>query len=367
MNMNFSSGISPRQNLLASFERKNTAWIPWIPYIGGVNTPVFVPQEIKQRQDFVEIGCFLQDYLGCDILIDANALQTHHKRGIYRSHRQGNLLVEEYEIDGYVLTRTHRYFWYGDQATSAIEKYPVNAVEDLKVFDAWLADQSVSVDWQKYLEKSTRLGERGLVYTNGPRTPIMALLIDHMGLENFITLLSDFPAPLEALMERMHANNLESYRSLAECGVKVVGTFDDFDTSLISPAMFSKYVLPCLKEYTAILHQADKLHMVHSCGHVRHFLKGCLDIGYDAHNYLTAPPTGNTPLCDARAAWGERINIMASVDPVLMETGTPEQVQARTHQMLDELGSRRAMMIMTSSKPTVPEANLRAVAQVIRN
>jgi uroporphyrinogen-III decarboxylase len=144
-----------------------------------------------------------------------------------------------------------------------------------------------------------------------------------------------------------------------------VGTFDDFSTYLISPAMFRTYVLPCLKEYNEIYHRAGQVHTVHSCGHIRHFLPMCLEVGYDAHDYVTQPPTGDTTLAEARAAWGDRITIMAAVDPVMIERDPAPEVAARVSQMLAEMGTTRSFVLMTSSKPTVPEENLRAIAAVM--
>jgi uroporphyrinogen-III decarboxylase len=129
--------------------------------------------------------------------------------------------------------------------------------------------------------------------------------------------------------------------------------------------MFRTYVLPCLKAYNEIYHRAGKVHMVHSCGHIRHLLPMCLEAGYDAHNYVTQPPTGDTTLAHARAEWGDQITIMAAVDPVQIERDAPHEIAAQVSSMLDKAATDRAFVLMTSSKPTVPEENLRAVAAVM--
>ena len=58
--------------------------------------------------------------------------------------------------------------------------------------------------------------------------------------------------------------------------------------------------------------------------------------------------------------------MMAAIDPVMLEMAAPNQVSERVHQMLEEVQTERSSMLMTSSKPTVTEANLRAVAAVMR-
>lgn len=240
----------------------------------------------------------------------------------------------------------------------------MQTVEDIATFRQVLADGTPqpSTDWAS---KAARLGERGLVHSNGPRTPLMSLIIDHMGLEGVVSALSDIPDQVHALLADMHQANLALCDALCVTPVEVVGIFDDFDTLLISPTMFRRLVKPYLKEYVNVLHAAGKMVMVHSCGHVRHFLKDILDVGYDAHNYLTPPPTGNTPLAEARQIWGEQITIMPSIDPVRMENGEASEIETLTQRTLLEVGSDRSFVLMTSAKSTVPEANLRAVARVL--
>jgi hypothetical protein len=91
----------------------------------------------------------------------------------------------------------------------------------------------------------------------------------------------------------------------------------------------------------------------------------CLEVGYDAHNYVTQPPTGDTTLVEARARWGDQITIMAAVDPVMIERESPQAIAAHVSRMLADARTARAFVLMTSSKPTVPEENLFAVAAVM--
>jgi hypothetical protein len=357
--------MTPKQNLLAALSHAPVDWIPWTPYVGGVNTPFFVPEEIKRRQDFGEIGLYLQDELGCDILIAGQAVGHGYQTAQVHRRVDKDLIVETFDIAGRTLQRTRKRFAYGDQDTDAILRYPVRAPRDLETLEWLVRDRTVEVDGEDYRQKTSQLGERGVVHANGPRTPIMALIIEYMGVEAFVEALTDYPQKTQQAMQSMHKANLDLCRALAESECRVVGTFDDFSTYLISPSMFRTYVLPCLREYNELYHRAGQVHMVHSCGHIRHFLPMCFEVGYDAHNYVTQPPTGDTTLAEARAAWGDRITIMAAIDPVMIERDSAQTVSERVSQMLDEAGTTRSFVLMTSSKSTVPEENLRAVARVM--
>ncbi len=357
--------MTPKQNLLAALSHAPVDWIPWVPYVGGVNTPCFVPKEIKRRQDFVEIGIYLQDELGCDILVAGQTVKREYQTARVCRQVNRDQIVETFEIAGRTLRRMRKIFSYGEQDTNAISHYPVQTPRDLETLEWLIRDRTVEIDGDDYRRKASQLGERGVVHTHGPRTPIMTLIIEYMGIEAFVTALTDYPEKTKRVMQTMHEENLTLCQALTEGEGQVIGTFDDFSTYLISPVMFQTYVMPYLKEYNEIYHRAGKVHMVHSCGHIHCFLPMCLEVAYDAHNYVTQPPTGDTTLTEARTAWGNQITIMAAVDPVMIERDPAQKVTSLVSRMLSEVETTRAFVLMTSSKPTVPEENLRAVAAVM--
>ena len=357
--------MTPRENLLAAFAHRDVAWVPWLPHVGGVNTPSFVPQELKDKKDDIATGLFLQETLGCDLLITAYLVSPTYQTAKVRWTENEHMTVHEVTIAGRTLRCEHTRSAWGDQITSAISRYPVQTPEDMETLGWLFQDSWMAVDQPALDDMIRRLGNQGVVDLDCPRSPLMQLISNYMGLERMVELMSDYPEAFERLLGIMHETSLGTYRTLVKTNCEVITSAEDFSTQLINPSMFRNQVMPYLKEYTAICRAAGKVYRVHSCGHIRAFLPLCLEIGYDAHDDLTQPLLGNTTVAEARAAWGETITLMAAVDPVGLESNPPEVIAARVRQMLQEAGTTRALILQTTSKPSVREENLRAVGAVL--
>lgn len=358
--------MTPKQNLLAALGHREPAWIPWTPLLGGVNTPCFVPSDMKARGDALKIGLYLQAELGCDVFDSSCVMRGNYQTAKVREKREGDVIVSETEILGRTLRTVVREFPYGDQVTSAIAEYPIKSLDDIHTMEALLQDFSFKLETEEWKRKYVQLGEQGVMAGGAHATPIMGLILLKMGLENFINLQCDHPRELHRLMDRIHEANLKAYSEAAESECEVIYSAEDVSTLLISPDMFRQYVLPTMKEYADICHGAGKLFVVHTCAHILDFLPMFLETGIDALHYLTQPPLGNTPLKKARQAWGDRITIMGSVAPAKLESASAAEIAEETRSMLADVGSDRSFVLMTSSKPQVREENLRAIAEIMK-
>ena len=56
---------------------------------------------------------------------------------------------------------------------------------------------------------------------------------------------------------------MELYQIVAESPFEFAIGVEDTSTTMISPRMFEKYVVPCLNDYAGILHSGNKIHGVH--------------------------------------------------------------------------------------------------------
>lgn len=358
--------LTVRQNLLSSFRKEQPDWIPWISLARGVNTPCFVPDEIRRSNDPLAVNRFLQAELGADILADVSPVQISRPTAKVRSFDEGDARVTEIAIGGRTLRTVRRSQPFGRESVSAIVEYPVKTEADLETFGLYMDDAVCSVSGSVFDEQQRALGEDGVVQVHAPRTPLMQLLIEHMGLEAFVAAYMDCRNALEKLMRRMDRVNEEIIRQVAATHCEVVGIYEDATTNLTSPQMYATYGAESLARYAEVLHDAGKIVMVHTCGHIRELLGLLEKSGVDALHYLNEPPLGNTPIAYARSVWGERVTIMASLNSVLLVEGTAEQIAANVDHVFDAAGSDRAFMVMSSGKPDIPERNLRALAEKMR-
>jgi len=357
--------MTPRENLLVSFSHREPEWVPWVTLVAGVNTPAFAPEEVQSGRDPVGLGLYLQERFGCDIIAPASVVRVKHSSVGTRTSRDGDLTTAVTEVGGKRLVKTTRILPYGRRTSSHIERYPVRTLEDIETLGLVFEDMDVSVDTAEFEERSQRLGNCGVVHVNGPRTPIMRLIIEFMGIENAIMALTDHRDALEQLMAIMHEKHLQQYRAIAQTDCALVGCYDDTSTYLISPDMFRCYTLPTMRDYAVICHGSDKRLMMHSCGHVRDFLSMYREAGIDVHHYLTQPPVGDTPIADAAAEYGNDITVLVTVDPVMLEEASADEVRHHVRAMVAEARGWRSFALITASKPQMPEVNLRAVAEAL--
>lgn len=366
--------MTPKENLLAVLRHQEPEWIPWIPLIDrSVNIPVFTPPELRTIEPgtlrCLRISQYLAEHFGADILVRGGGLYDTDSNSVKTTEsKNGNVIHYKYETEAGELTSAVEITPYGGSSlmTSRILEHLVKDPHDFIPFKCYLRDITYKLKEERFAELVNQVGERGVICTGAPyTTPIMSLIIQYMGLENFIYALSDYPVETEEVMEIMGDKYLECHKLIATSSAQVILAGDDASTLLISPQLFEKYALPFLRKCTEITHKAGKVFLNHSCGKVRGLLSLIRQSGIDAHEYLTPPPVGDTPFLEAKRIWGDDITIMGAVDPVLMERGQPEKVRKYVIKLLKDMSPGKNFVLETSSKPDVPKQNVQTVADIM--
>jgi uroporphyrinogen-III decarboxylase len=242
----------------------------------------------------------------------------------------------------------------------------LKTVEDLKVFQ-YALERAVVEPWYEDLvaAKAAVQGE-GVVEAVGNCTPIQDLIMWHIGLEQTVFMLLDHPAEIQALIDMMQEVRKKEYRVLAQSPADLVVTYENTSTTLLSPAYMARYESPALAEYSDILHQGGKPHLVHMCGKIQGVLDLISQALFDGITDVAPPPTGN---CDFRVA-REQLNsagkcLTGGIDATAFVQLTPDEMQAYVLNRLREvapgtgflLGSGDAVPFGTSLE------NLRAAAE----
>lgn len=359
--------MTPRQNMLAVLRGEEAEWVPWIPLLDRANLPRMVPDELRREMDVCRIALFEQTELGADILLGAGLTRLQYE-GVERSFEQnGDSTIEKLTMDGRSLTSRRQRSTVGGMPTSATCEYFIKTEEDVAIFMDILSRRKLTLETSGYQEMRDRIGENGLVTPMLPRSPVMQLIIEWMGVETFSCLLADSPELVNQAIETLGGIVDETFDLALSSGVsfEVVRTHEDHDVQLTTPSTYRELISPCLRRYAEKCHQHGKLLMVHACGHVRHFLEDELNDGIDAHHYLTEPPVGNTPLRVAREIWGNRVTLMAAACPLTIVQGSVAEVSANVEHLFDEAGDGRAFMLISAMKPDMPNENLQAVRKVV--
>lgn len=361
--------MTGRENLIAALTNNNPEWIPWTPLIDYANVPCFVNSDVLKsgEKDLYDLALYYQEELQCDILINADPVRGCFRKTKVTTVRDKDIVTTRLELDGEVLTRRIREVKVGGMDTSAIIEYFLKDENDLLIYEKILNDTYLEYNKAEFEKITKKIGDRGLVNTIGPRTPITKLIIELMGIENFTYVYEDEPELVDRVIKKMHEIAKLHYKMILESGLdfEFVLNFEDQDILLTSPETYRKYIFPMMKEYCDMTHKAGKLYMMHACGHVKPFLNMIKEAEIDAHHYLSDAPVGDTSPGEARAIWNDKINIMAAIDPLLLAEGTPQQVKDNLLSILNQLKGGN-FLIMSAMKPDIPEENLRIIQKTMR-
>ena len=161
-----------------------------------------------------------------------------------------------------------------------------------------------------------------------------------MGLQSFSYALRDQPDLIEAICQRVGELVIATcVQAAAIDNVGMVLLGDDlgfYSSTLVSPDVLRRYILPHYKKSVDSVHQAGKPLVFHSCGNMYQLMDELIDdIGVDAKHSFEDKIM---PVEEVYRHWGDRVAILGGVDMDLLGRGTEEEVRARTRQILGVCG-----------------------------
>ncbi|NLE77656.1 MAG: hypothetical protein GX605_13015 [Chloroflexi bacterium] len=219
---------------------------------------------------------------------------------------------------------------------------------------------------QVFRQKQETLGERGDCMVRAPDQPLVSLFRVRDA-SDLIFDLADEPGRIKELLDLLHERALEAYRLMAQGpGPALLTGMAFITTQLISPRLFSRYVLPYLAEYVRLMHEAGKIYLCHMCGHVRHLLPMLREIGVDGIDSLTTPSMGDTQLEEFWQLLGDDAILISGIDTEVLLRGTPADVRRHTRDVLRRCQGRHLILRAADEVPFgTPADNLRAVVDVV--
>ena len=120
--------------------------------------------------------------------------------------------------------------------------------------------------------------------------------------------------------------------------------YENTSSTLLSPNIFRKHVLPFLNEYAEILKAAGKIYLIHMCGRLRAFKEDLAAGGFHGIIDAPPPPTGDFPLDEAAASLPGKV-VIGGVDPTTFICPDPAFVEAEISGLLERLKPFRGVML----------------------
>jgi uroporphyrinogen-III decarboxylase len=363
--------LTRRDNFLKTLKHQSHERIPAFFVIDGFNLPQPLPEglDLPAITGFSDIAGLveLSKYYGLDTLLRitpsviSTTISPHETR-------LGNGLTSQ-------TWRTPKGDLQGITAQSAEAntvftiEHPIRELEDYEKLYALFEQDELAVNYDNIAVSRKQLemvGEEGIAYTVGPATPIMDLTRSWAGLDHFIYHLADAPGVVESVLERMAEQYYRQYELIAaNSPCEVIVFWDDVNSLYLSPRMFQKYSLPVQRRFAEIAHRYGKLLVNHTCGKIAAYLGLFGETGVDAVDWVTPAPSGDVEPHQVQACWGERITMMLAVVPELMRNGSPDQVEAHLHDLLNGLDLQLNLVFMVPAPIGTPLANARRAVQVL--
>ena len=254
--------------------------------------------------------------------------------------------------------------------TSFLVEHPLKRREDFKV-RLWIEEHTEfayePAAAEQHLAGEGREGlSLGMLLPRG-KTAFQSLIEHHVGTEELVYALADFPEVVEQLLAVMVAKDLEAARLAAEGPYDFFITWEDSSTQNYSPALYDRYIAPEIRQYCEILAGAGKRYVQHACGHVRGLLGGMKACGVMAVESLSPPPTGNVSIREARQMLGREVGIIGGIEPTILLHTPLEELEAYVEQVIAEAaGGPFVLANSDSCPPGVTAEKFALIAKVAR-
>ncbi len=162
-----------------------------------------------------------------------------------------------------------------------------------------------------------------------------------LGMEKLMCLMHDAPEIVGAVLEHAMDYYLRVNERILAAAADVMDVFfigNDFGSQagpLISPAMFSRFIVPHLWRLTDLAHDHGLKVMMHCCGSFVALMPLMIEAGIDALQALQ-PATPDMAPANLKARFGRRLVFNGCIDSHhLLIEGTPEMVREKTREVIE--------------------------------
>lgn len=176
------------------------------------------------------------------------------------------------------------------------DEYKLKSPDDFRVLEYILQDEEWWWDQQAYEEDLKRIGGRGAPQFYFRRSPIQGLFIEHMGFENTIYAMNDYPKIVEHYVEVATRADDALYEVLCRCPVPILNFGENIDAHMDPPPIWNRHLIPYYRMRTEQLHQAGKFVHIHIDGAMKPLLPHLKNCPWDGIEAATPLPQGDVTI-----------------------------------------------------------------------
>jgi len=195
--------------------------------------------------------------------------------------------------------------------TPGVGEWPVEWMikdsADYEVVRYMIDDTEYFPDYEEFSKAEEMMGDDGIVIPETPKGPLQSMLIDFMGYERFSIDYLNHRQEFDSLYHLFAKKQLEMYKILAESPAEVILLDDNINGVVTNPRLFETYCMPFYENVAEILHQHNKILMVHCDGKLKCLRDLIAKSKMDVVQAFTPPPIGDLPIEEAMSAWKGKI------------------------------------------------------------
>ena len=185
-----------------------------------------------------------------------------------------------------------------------------------------------------------------------------------MGMIAFAKALKKNPKMIKERFEMTTEIAIELFKTYAECGAKVFlegADIADRIGPLVNPKYIDKYVLPCMKQVTEVIHDLGGKIIFHSDGNILPILDFIVESGFDGIHCLEPP---HVDIEVVKKKVGDKLCLLGNIDTThILVDGTKKEVEDAVKHAIKILGPGGGFMVSPSN--THPAMNYQQIKWMV--
>jgi uroporphyrinogen-III decarboxylase len=238
------------------------------------------------------------------------------------SAEEGMSRVTTYRTPAGTVSTRHRRSEELDQAgIGALEiEHMIKGPEDFDAVEYLVRHTEYSATYDDFAAYDAEIGEDGYPLVSAGDCPLHHFLQKLAGYQAGFYMLHDYPDRVERLLETMEEIDRERMWPLVvDSPARLILHGVHLDSMITPPPLFTRYITPYYKDFSAKLHERGKTLGAHLDNDTRLILDHIREAGFDLADTFTTAPQVSCTLEEAREAWGTDVIIWGAVPSVILE------------------------------------------------
>jgi uroporphyrinogen-III decarboxylase len=216
-------------------------------------------------------------------------------------------------------------------------EYFIKTKDDIRILKYMYENLEYVENYHEIKNKEKEISDDGIVAAGAPGSPVIELIEEYMGLENFLMFLFDYPNEMKSLINTILKKDLEAYEIIAKSSVPLIVVWEDTGTGLYSPGIFNEYIAPAISSFTTVSHKYNKKIYVHSCGLLKDIIADLVATGIDGIMDMTPKPIGNIDFFEARQLIGNKIVLTGGIDANILTSPHKDLIEKKVCTLLEQM------------------------------